>query len=87
MIYCNQLPKRDLLNGNLRFYQVGNHVFGAQTFQMNEMTCCNEKPTTFCETDKKIALELRKSRFKRSRSDLSVKTCLNLQLKTAVLNR
>ena len=71
MIYCNQVPKRDLLNGNLRFYQVRNHVFGAQTFQR----CCNEKPTTFFETDKKIALESRKSRF----NDLSVKTCLNLQ--------
>ena len=87
MIYCNQEPKRDLLNGNLRFYQVGNYLSGAQTIEMNEMTCCNEKPKTFFETDKKIALESRKSRFKRSRSDLSVKTCLNLQLKTAVLNR
>ena len=53
MMYWNQGPKRDLVNGNLRFYQVGNYVFGAQTFQMNEMTCCNEKPTTFCEADKK----------------------------------
>ena len=42
MIYCNQVPKRDLLNKNLRFYQVGNYVFGAQTIEMNEMTCCNE---------------------------------------------
>ena len=53
MIYCNQVPKRDLLNGNLRFYQVGNYVFGAQAIEMNEMTCFNEKPTTFCEADKK----------------------------------
>ena len=52
MKYWNQGPKRDLLNGNLTFYQVGNYVFGAQTIQMNEMTCCNEKPTTFCEADK-----------------------------------
>ena len=28
-------------------------VFGAQTIEMNEMTCCNEKPSTFCEADKK----------------------------------
>ena len=53
MMYWNQGPKRDLVNGNLRFYQVGNYVFGAQTIEMNEMTCCNEKPTTFCEADKK----------------------------------
>ena len=53
MIYCTQVPKRDLLNKNLRFYQLGNYAFGAQTIEMNEMTCCNEKPTTFCEADKK----------------------------------
>ena len=53
MIYGNQGPKRDLLNGNLGSYQVGNHVFGAQTIEMNEMTCCNEKPSTFCEAEKK----------------------------------
>ena len=52
-IYCNQGPKRDLLNGNLRFYEDGNYAFGAQTVKMNEMTCCNEKPTAFCEADKK----------------------------------
>ena len=86
MIYGNQGPKRDL-NKNLRFYEVGNYAFGAQTVEMNEMTRCNEKPTTFCEAEQKIDLESRKSRFKLSRSDLSVKTCLNHQLKTAVLNR
>ena len=48
MMYWNQGPKKDLVNGNLRFYQVGNYVF-----EMNETTCCNEKPTTFCEADKK----------------------------------
>ena len=53
MIYGNQGPKRDLLNGNLGSYQVGNHVFGAQTIEMNEMICCNEKPSTFCEAEKK----------------------------------
>ena len=87
MIYCNQGAKRDLLNGNLRFYQDGNYVFGAQTVEMNEMTRCNEKPTTFWAAEQKIDLESRKSRFKRSRSNLSVKTCLNHQLKTAVINR
>ena len=51
MMYWNQGPKRDLLNGNLRFYQVGNYVFGAQTIEMNKMTCFNEKLTTFCEAD------------------------------------
>ena len=45
--------KRDLQNGNFRSYQVGNHVFGAQTIEMNEMTCCDEKPLTLCEDDKK----------------------------------
>ena len=53
MIYCNQGRKRDLLNGNLRFYQVGNYVFGAQTTEINEMTCCNEKSLTFFEAYKK----------------------------------
>ena len=87
MIYWNQGPKRDLLNGNLRFYEDRNYAVGAQTVEMNEMTRCNEKPTTFWEAEQKIDLESRKSRFKRSRSDLSVKTCLNHQLKTAVINR
>ena len=50
MMYWNKGPKRDLLNGNLRFYQVGNYLFG-QTIEMNEMTFCNEKPTN--EADKK----------------------------------
>ena len=53
MIYSKQGRKRDLLNGNFRSYQVGNNVFGAQTIEMNEMTCCNEKPSTFFEADKK----------------------------------
>ena len=52
MIYGNQGRKRDL-NKNLRFYEVGNYAFGAQIIEMNEMTCCNEKPTAFCEADKK----------------------------------
>ena len=34
-----------------------------------------------------MVLEPSKSRFKRSRSDLSVKTCSNHQIKIAVLNR
>ena len=53
MIYCNQRQKRDLVNGNLRFYEDGNYALGAQTIEMNEMTCCNEKPTAFCEAVKK----------------------------------
>ena len=60
---------------------------GAQTIEMNEMTCCNEKPTTFCEADKKSTYNHESRVFKRSRSDLTVKTCLNHQLKTAVFNR
>ena len=87
MIYCNQRPKRDLLNGNLRFYEDRNYAIGAQTVEKNEMTRCNDKATTFWEAEQKIDLESRKSRFKRSRSDLSVKTCLNHRLKTAVINR
>ena len=47
MIYCNQVPKRDLLNKNLKFYQVRNYAFGAQTIEMNEMTYCNEE-VTYC---------------------------------------
>ena len=39
MMYCNHGPKRDLLNGICRTYQVGNHDFGAQTIEMNEKTC------------------------------------------------
>ena len=64
MIYWNQVPKRDLLNGNLRFYQVGNYLLGAQTIEMNEMTCFNEKPTTFCEaTTKKNRLRITQVAF------------------------
>ena len=31
----------------------GKTFFGFQSIQMNKMTCFNEKPTTFCEADKK----------------------------------
>ena len=39
MMYCNHGRKRDFLNGNCSTQQVGNHVFGAQTIEMSEMTC------------------------------------------------
>ena len=53
MIYCNHGPKRDLVNWNWRTYQVGNHVFGAQTILTSKITCWNEKLTTCFETEKK----------------------------------
>ena len=37
IIYCNH----DFLDGNLTSYEDGNHVFGAQTIEMSEITCCN----------------------------------------------
>ena len=70
MIYCNNGTKRDLLIGNLRSYYVRNHVFGTQTNRIREKTCQNEKSITFFNL-KKVYLESLKSRFKRSRSDLS----------------
>ena len=39
IMYCNHGPKRDLLNGNCRTLQVGNHVFGAKTIEMSEIAC------------------------------------------------
>ena len=75
MIYYNNGTKRDLLIGNLRSYHVRNHVFGTQTIEISEITCQNEKPITFFKPKKKIDLQSSKSRFKRSRSDLSLKTC------------
>ena len=39
MINCNRGIKRDLLNGNSRTWEVGNHVFGAETIEVNEITC------------------------------------------------
>ena len=74
MIYYNNGIKRDLLIGNLRSYHVRNHVFGSQTVKISETTCQKEKPIAFFNL-KKVYLESLKSRFKRSRSDLSLKTC------------
>ena len=86
MIYCNNGTKRDLLIGSLRSYHVRNQVFGTQTIRISETTCQNEKPITFFNL-KKVYLESLKSRFKSSRSDLSLKTCLIYQLIIAVLNQ
>ena len=74
MIYYNNGTKRDLLIGNLRSYHVRNHVFLSQTIKISETTCQKEKPIAFFNL-KKVYLESLKSRFKRSRSDLSLKTC------------
>ena len=74
MIYYNNGTKRDLLIENLRAYHVRNHFFATQTVEISEITCQNEKPITFFKP-KKIDLQSSKSRFKRSRSDLSLKTC------------
>ena len=74
MIYCNNGTKRDLLIGHLRSYHLRNHVFGTQTIRISETQCQNDKPITFFNL-KKVYLESLKSRFKRSRSDLSGKTC------------
>ena len=74
MIYYNNGTKRDLLIGNLRSYHVRNHVFGSQTVKISETTCQKEKPIAFFNL-KKVYLESLKSRFKRSRSNLSLKTC------------
>ena len=53
MIYCNHVPKRDLVNGNCTSYQDGNHVFGVKAIEISEITCCNEKPITFFQTELK----------------------------------
>ena len=63
--------KGHLLNRNFTSYQVGNHVCGALTIEMNEITCCNKKPKTFFASEKKWSQNHQKSRFKRSGSDLS----------------
>ena len=74
MIYYNNGTKRDLLIENLRAYHVRNHFFGTQTVEISEITCQDEKPITFFKPEK-IVLQSSKSRFKRSRNDLSFKTC------------
>ena len=53
MIYWNHGPKRDLVNGNCTSYQDGNHVFGTQAIEMSQITCCNEKPITFFQSELK----------------------------------
>ena len=53
IIVCTNGPGRDIVNGNLTSYQDGNHIFGAQTIDMSETTCCNEKPITFFQTELK----------------------------------
>ena len=52
MICCNNGTKRDLLIGNLRSYHVRNHFFGAQTVEIGEITCQDEKPITFFKPEK-----------------------------------
>ena len=75
MIYCNNGTKRDLLIGNLRSYHVRTNVFGTQTVEISEITCQDDKPITFFKPEKSRHLQSSKSCFKRSRSDLSLKTC------------
>ena len=87
MIYYNNGTKRDLLIGNLRSYHVRNHVFGTQSIEISEITCQDEKPITFFKPDKSRHLQSSKSRFKRSRNDLSLKTCCIYLLIIAVLNQ
>ena len=53
IIVCNNGPGRDIVYGNFTSYQDGNHIFGAQTIDMSETTCCNEKPITFFQTELK----------------------------------
>ena len=53
IIYCNNGPGRDIVNGNLTSYQDGNQFFGAQTIEMSKITCFNEKPITFFQTELK----------------------------------
>ena len=53
MTYCNHGPKRDLVFGNCTSYQEGNHVFGPQAIEMSEITCCNEKPINFFQSELK----------------------------------
>ena len=69
MIYCNDGPERDLVNGNLTSYKDGDHVFGAQTIEMSEISCCNEKPITLFQNWIKIVLQSSKLRFTRCGSD------------------
>ena len=86
MIYYNNRTKRDLLIENLGSYHVRNHFFGTQTVEIIEITCQDEKPITFFKPEK-IVLQSSKSRFKRSRNDLSLKTCCIYQLIIPVLNQ
>ena len=81
MIYYNNGTKRDLLIENLRAYHVRNHFFGTQTVEISEITCQDAKPITFFNL-KKFYLESLKSRFKRSRSDLSAKLVEFTKLKS-----
>ena len=39
MIYWKNGPKRDILDGNCGTQQVGNHVFGAETIDLSDITC------------------------------------------------
>ena len=87
MIYYNNGTKRDLLIGNLRSYHVRNHVFGTQTIEISEITCQDEKPITFFKPEKSRLLQSSKSRFKRVRNYLSLKTCCIYQLIIPVLNQ
>ena len=49
----NDLKDRHLLNKNFLPFQDGNHVFGAQTIEMSEITWWNQNLKTFFQTKKK----------------------------------
>ena len=55
IIYCNNGPGRDIVNENLTYYQDGDHIFSAQTIEMCEISCCNEKPINFFQTELKLS--------------------------------
>ena len=82
MINCNHRPKRDLLNRKLQNLATGESCFRCSNHrdERNNMFIL-ETYKLPVNNKKKRSYNQSKSRFKRSRSDFSVKTCSIYQLK------
>ena len=87
MMYCNHGPKTDFFKWKLQNLASRESCFRRSNHRHERNNTLTWETYNLLLDWKETILEPSKLRFKRSRSDLSVKTCSNHQLKIAVLNR
>ena len=87
MMYCNDGSKKRPSNLILQNLASRESCFWRSNHRDDRKNMLKCETYNLLVNSKETTLEPSKSRFKRSKSDLSVKTCSNHQLKIAILNR